>query len=306
MAARLLLPWLQNCLLMLIAKYVFAVAAALSLVSCGSRTSSDKTVLAVSIEPQRQVLEQIAGPGFEVITVLGRGSDPETFDPSTSQRMALDDADIYFATNVLPFEITLKKSLGANTSYIPTTGDTKLIYGNHGHSHEGSHEHHHDDLAVDPHYWSSFEGMDNIAAIMYDALTDKYPDRKAEFSSRYAQYTDSVATLRSVIKHTLDSATQRTFAVWHPSLSYFAREFGLEQLPLGVEGKDLSAKAIAEAIDHARADSVRVFFFQPGIDSRQAEVMSRGIGSKLVPVNLLDYNWQDQLKLIADEIARAQ
>lgn len=291
---------------MQIVKSIIAAVAVMSMAACGNKANSDKTVLAVSIEPQRQILEQIAGPEFEVVTVLGRGADPENFDPSTSQRLALDNADIYFSTGVLPFEMTLKESLGDNTAYIPTIGNTDLIYGNHGHAHETEGEDHHDEMAVDPHYWSSFEGAGNIASIMRKALEEKYPDQSAGFSERYTNFTDSLDGLRSNIQQTLDGATRRTFAVWHPSLSYFAREFDLEQLPLGVEGKDLSAKALAEAIDHAKADSVEVFFFQPGIDSRQAEVMSEGIGSRLVPVNLLDYSWQDQLKLIADEIAGAQ
>ena len=141
---------------------------------------------------------------------------------------------------------------------------------------------------------------------MYKTLSEEYPDIKDGLTERYTQFNDSLAELRDKVSETLGKAKRRTFAVWHPSLSYFAREFALEQLPLGVEGKDLSAKALAEAIDHAKADSVEVFFFQPGIDSRQAEIMSQGIGSRLVSVNLLDYFWQDQLKLIADEIAGAQ
>lgn len=291
---------------MQIFKSVIATAALVLSVSCSNKTNQDKTVLAVSIEPQRQILEQLAGPGFDVVTILGQGADPENFDPSTSQRLALDNADIYFPTGVLPFEKTLKESLGSNTAYVPTIGETELIYGNHGHDHGTEACGHHHEMAVDPHYWSSFEGAGNIASIMYKTLSEEYPDIKDGLTERYTQFNDSLAELRDKISETLGKAKRRTFAVWHPSLSYFAREFALEQLPLGVEGKDLSAKALAEAIDHAKADSVEVFFFQPGIDSRQAEIMSQGIGSRLVSVNLLDYFWQDQLKLIADEIAGAQ
>ena len=283
---------------MQIFKSVIATAALVLSVSCSNKTNQYKTVLAVSIEPQRQILEQLAGPGFDVVTILGQGADPENFDPSTSQRLALDNADIYFPTGVLPFEKTLKESLGSNTAYVPTIGETELIYGNHGHDHGTEACGHHHEMAV--------EGAGNIASIMYKTLSEEYPDIKDGLTERYTQFNDSLAELRDKVSETLGKAKRRTFAVWHPSLSYFAREFALEQLPLGVEGKDLSAKALAEAIDHAKADSVEVFFFQPGIDSRQAEIMSQGIGSRLVSVNLLDYFWQDQLKLIADEIAGAQ
>ena len=91
---------------------------------------------------------------------------------------------------------------------------------------------------------------------MYKTLSEEYPDIKDGLTERYTQFNDSLAELRDKVSETLGKAKRRTFAVWHPSLSYFAREFALEQLPLGVEGKDLSAKALAEAIDHAKADSV--------------------------------------------------
>ena len=60
-------------------------------------------------------------------------------------------------------------------------------------------------------------------------------------------------------------------SVWHPSLSYFARDYGLEQISLGTEGKEMSAKSLTEAIDKARDKGVGVFFFQKEYDSRQAE-----------------------------------
>lgn len=288
---------------MRIAKYMAGAAAMLVVAACAHRQPSGQKLLAVSIEPQRQVLEQLAGPSFAVTTVLGRGADPETFDPSTAQRVAVDEADMYFATGVLPFEQRLRQSLGDDYDFVDTSEGVKLLYGTHGHSH-----HHdgdgHGHLDADPHYWSSVEGVRAMARNMAKALCDKYPDSADVVNTRLTRFTASLDSLDSELAARLANAPHCTFAVWHPSLSYFAKEYGLEQLSLGAEGKELSAKELAEAIDHARADSVTVFFFQPGIDSRQAEVLSESIGSRLVPVNPLDYDWRGQLILIADEIAR--
>ena len=288
---------------MRIAKYMVGAAAMLVVAACAHRQPSGQKLLAVSIEPQRQVLEQLAGPSFAVTTVLGRVADPETFDPSTAQRVAVDEADMYFATGVLPFEQRLRQSLGDDYDFVDTSEGVKLLYGTHGHGH-----HHdgdgHGHLDADPHYWSSVEGVRAMARNMAKALCVKYPDSADVVNTRFARFTASLDSLDSELAARLANAPHRTFAVWHPSLSYFAREYELEQLSLGAEGKELSAKELAEAIDHARADSVTVFFFQPGIDSRQAEVLSESIGSRLVPVNPLDYDWRGQLILIADEIAR--
>lgn len=284
-------------------KYLLGAAAMLVVAACANHQSSEQKILAVSIEPQRQVLEQLAGPSFKVTTLLGRGADPETFDPSTAQRVAVDRADMYFATGVLPFEKRLLESLGDDTEFVDTSEGMKLLYGTHGHSHHhGDADHGH--LDADPHYWSSIEGIRVMSRNMARALSEKYPDSTALINERLVKFTSSLDSLSRVITGRIANAGHRTFAVWHPSLSYFANENGLEQLSLGTEGKELSAKELAEAIDHARADSVAVFFFQPGIDSRQAEVLSESIGSRLVPINPLDYDWRGQLILIADEISR--
>ncbi len=94
------------------------------------------------------------------------------------------------------------------------------------------------------------------------------------------------------------------FAVWHPSLSYFARDYGLEQIAVGAESKEVSPRRLKEIIDEARADSVEVFFFQREYDSRQAQTINSAIGSRLVTIDPLSYDWEGQLFLITDELAR--
>lgn len=295
---------------MQISKIVSAAALVILAWGCGNKQSvSEQPILAVSIEPQRNILEQIAGPDFKVTTVLGRGADPETFDPSTPQRMAVDHADIYFATGVLPFEERLKQSLAANTTYVSTADSSMLIYGTHGHEHSHGHSHEHGDHhdhqgAPDPHYWTSFAGLSAMAQAMAQSLAEAYPDRANDINERCQATLSHLDSLKAQVQTRLAGAGGSAFAVWHPSLSYFAREFGLEQVSLGAEGKELSAKAFAAAIDHARADSVKVFFFQPGIDSRQAEVLSQSIGTRLVPIDPLSYHWEKEIKTIADELAR--
>ena len=92
--------------------------------------------------------------------------------------------------------------------------------------------------------------------------------------------------------------------VWHPPLSYIARDYGLHQVALGAEGKDFSAAGLKAAIDRARAAGSRVFFVQRGLDSRQAAGVCREAGAAIVEIDPMSYNWQSQLKTIADEIAR--
>lgn len=57
------------------------------LVSCnmgksGKSQDNEKPVIAVTIEPQRYFTEAIAGDKFDVISIVPKGSSPETYDPT--------------------------------------------------------------------------------------------------------------------------------------------------------------------------------------------------------------------------------
>ena len=284
--------------------HILAAACVLALSAC-SRRAAEKPVLMVSVEPQRAVLERLVGDEFEVASLLGRGSDPENFEPSMGERLRADAAEVYFATGVLPFEVRLRESSG--TRFADTSQGIEFIYGTHSHAGE---EHGHDDDdahahsgAPDPHYWTSARGAKVIAANMAAVLAKLHPEMADSLRVRLARTEAHYDSLDAVLARRLASVRSRSFAVWHPSLSYFARDYGMHQLVLGAEGKELSARALGEAISRARADSVAVFFYQEAVDSRQAGAMSAGIGSRLVRINPMAYDWEGQLILAADALA---
>lgn len=281
--------------------YIFGCLL-LSAASCTGATD-DKELMLVSIEPQRKVLEQIVGDQYRVEALLANGSDPETFDPSAADRMKLDRAVLYFGTGVLPFEEKLQQA--SKDKYVNTCEGMQLLYGTHAHHNHESDTHDNDhQQEADPHYWSSIKNMRIMAANMRDAVERIDTAGTMERILRYNAYVKHLDSLDSSIGQRLKHAQNASFAVWHPSLSYFARDYSLRQLSLGMEGKDLSAKGLREAIDHALADSVRVFFFQKEYDSRQAEAINDAIGSRFVIIDPLTYDWEEQLNIIADEIAR--
>ena len=90
--------------------------------------------------------------------------------------------------------------------------------------------------------------------------------------------------------------------VEHPSLSYFAHDYGLEQIALGGEGKELSASAIRHGIDHGRADGATVFFTEPQSGSGRVGQIIKALAGKEVSINTLAYDWPDELMKIAEAL----
>lgn len=276
--------------------------------SCGNNTHKESVpAVAVSIEPMRNILEHIAGGNYDIITVLERGDNPETFEPSMQKRVAVDRCKAYFTIGAFAFEDAFGKS-SDSLRIFDTSDGIKRIYDTHNHSHHDRHNHSGDNNAssedaADPHVWTSLKNAKIIAANMADALTEIDPDNAATYRSNLKRYYHHIDSIDSALTQRFDSlGAERAFAVWHPSLSYFARDYDLRQISVGQESKEVSPLKMREIIDDAVADSVYVFFFQREFDSRQAQSISERIGSRLIEINPLAYDWESQINLIADEI----
>lgn len=278
-----------------------SVVAAVIATACGK--SGDDNVLVVSVEPQRAILEDIVGDRFEVVTVLTPGSNPETFEPTMATRRMIDRARAFFTTGHLPFEDALAESIPAEVVVYDTSKGIEPVYGTHGHDHD--HDGHHHGDGADPHVWTSVRNARIIAGNMLDAVVDIDPDNAGYYRERYTALDNRLDSLDRVLTARFDSLTgTRAFAVWHPSLSYFARDYGLEQVSVGFENKEMPARQLARVLDEARHHDVRVFFFQKEYDSRQAETLNKEMGTRLVIINPLDYDWEKEIERVAEELAR--
>lgn len=282
-------------------------AALLLLAGCGANDRGDGTRrLAVSIEPLRGLLEPLAAGRFEVTTVMDRGGDPESFEPSMSSRMAVDRAEALFVAGGLPFEQTLADAFKGD-EVVRMADVVAPVYGTHdncGHAHHHGHGHDHDHGLPDPHVWTSISSSRAMAAAMAAKLAELDPEGAPVYAARLDSLDRSLAAADSTAAAILAAAPSRAFMLWHPSLSYLARDYGLQQVALGAEGKDFSAAGLTRAIDKARESGARVFLVQRGLDPRQAQSVAAGAGVRTAEIDPMAPDIAAEIIDIANEIAR--
>ena len=78
-------------------KFCFLLLIATLLFSCKqggqqNKKNDDKPVITVTIEPLRYFTEAIAGDEFTVVSMVPKGSSPETYDPRPSSLSTLPKA----------------------------------------------------------------------------------------------------------------------------------------------------------------------------------------------------------------------
>jgi len=75
------------------------------------------------------------------------------------------------------------------------------------------------------------------------------------------------------------------------------------QVPVEVGGREPGPRQLADLIERAQRDSVRVVFVQPQFSTRSAEAVADAIDGAVVPINPLSYDYLGNMRLIADQIA---
>lgn len=260
---------------------------------------ADKPVITVSIQPQKYLLEKIAGDKWDVKCLLSNGANPESYDPGLTHMLSLENSAAYFRIGNIPFESAIITKVTKNNPHlkiIDSSTGIELITGTHsGHS---------CDKEIDPHTWTSVKNAKIIAANMYQGLVELDSVNKSAYTKNFEALLNSLDSIDKSIESRLAARKGEAFIVWHPSLSYFARDYGLRQISLSPEGKEASVTMMQSAIEQAKQASAKVLFFQKDVDSRQATVANEQLQAELVTINPLNYNWEEEITKIADALSR--
>lgn len=282
----------------LFSSIIIALLAAIS-VAC-SDSADSRPVLVVSIEPQRFMLEQLAGDNYRIVVLMPGGENPETFELPVSRHIEVDTARAVFTVGYLPFEQSLADS--GKGHIVSTTSGINPIYGTHSHTTASGQSHTH--RSADPHLWTSVRNARIICQAMADELIRLCPDSADIYRARLNKYCAHLDSLDAAFAARLSAANANSFLVWHPSLSYFARDYGLNQISVSQHNKDISPAALRQVIDNAAASGAHVLFNQREYDARQVQTIGDAIGARVVDFNPGNYDWEAELTLVVNELSK--
>lgn len=256
---------------------------------------------------------RIAGDDLDIVTLLPAGSDPEVYQPTVSTMSRLANADAWITLGSDGFEEALRKNISQNfpsLEIVDGTDGIDKICGGHGEAeHDHSHEKHpnHDrkhrhDHTFDPHMLASVRNCavmaDNIAATLarlYPDRAEKYIEAGRRLAEQLKQLDDSIAGL---------DLAGKAVAIRHPSLSYYARDYGLVQIALSDIGKETSPMQMKRRIDDTYAAGPTVLVVEKEHTSGSDGDTARQLATDTIQVSLNSANWLNDLKRISHEIDR--
>ncbi|MCP4132194.1 MAG: zinc ABC transporter solute-binding protein [bacterium] len=284
---------------------ILTIPAILLLPGCKKKAGTGP-VVTVSVLPQKYFVSRIAGNTVGINVMIPPGQNPATYEPTVKQMINVAKSAIYFRIGHIPFEKAYMKNLrdiNSSMKIIDTSKGVNLIKGSHQHSEEDGH-HHSEQSGIDPHIWLSPSAVKIQAAAIFQALLEFSPQNKERYTANYNSFIKDIESLDSVIKKTLQEPKNKKFIVFHPAWSYFAREYGLEQVPIEFEGKNPSPKHVKQIIDIAAKEQINTVFIQKQFPSAHADAIARDIGGSVVPLDPLAPDWIENMKRIAGALKK--
>ena len=283
-------------------KKLLYILTLIFLCACGNTTQkSDKPTITVTLEPLRYFTEAIAGEHYDVVNMVPKGSSPESYDPTPQQLVALSRSEAYLRIGYIGFEQAWMKKLESNApdmKVFDTSRGVDFIRGE-GHWH-GDHFH---EGGVEPHIWNSTRNAIIIAENIYAALCELDATHQEEYKNRLDVLKETIQRTDENVRTLLENADS-TFLIYHPALSYFARDYGLKQISIEEGGKEPSPAYLKHLIELCRKEKARVIFVQQEFDQRNAQLIADELGIEVVSINPLSYDWAEEMVQIGKALKR--
>ncbi|MZQ75297.1 MAG: zinc ABC transporter solute-binding protein [Peptoclostridium sp.] len=275
--------------------------------ACGQDESvkSQKPVIVVSIPPQEEFVKAIAGENVEMVTIIPPGSSPETYQPSPRQMQLFSTASVYFAMGVPSEEANIlpkANELNPDAKVIRLDKEVANVYPElyiSGHTHEDTDDEDSEKLSRDPHIWMSPKRVMVMVDVMERELSALNPENKELYSSNAKTYKEQLRQLDSSISEQLSKSGQKEFIIYHPSMGYFADDYGLKMIAVENEGKDATARQLQSIIDLAKEHNIKVIFHQSEIASAQSRTLADEIGGRVVEITPLSSDYIKSMEKIA-------
>jgi zinc transport system substrate-binding protein len=261
----------------------------------------------VSILPQQYLVQRIAGPRVDVLTLVQPGDNEATYSPGPATLAALDSAHAWFTMGVHFEDVWLDRITRDRPAMmvVPLAAglpvrrtEASLVAGGHAdaHDHAG---------APDPHAWTDPRLAARMAERIGETLARLDPAGAEHYATRARQLQGELLALHDEIAVRLAPMRGSAFIVFHPSWGYFADAYGLVQLPIEVGGREPGPRGLAEIIRRGREAGVRAVFVQQQFSQRSALAVAQALGAEVVEADPLAADYVSNLRQVSLRMAKA-
>ena len=273
------------------------IICALLIVGCATKSESDKKTIYVTITPMQSIVEEITAGDFDVEVIVPKGASPETFEPTPKQVTAFSDAEFIFSTGLIDFEQSLVKRISGDAEVANLSKDIELIAGSCSH---GNHQHKH---GIDPHIWTSPRALRTMVTNAHDVIMAHYPD-SVKYTEATERLLERIDALDTYCAARIEAAGVEAMMIYHPAYTYYARDYGIDQIAIEHDGKEPSLRQTTALIEKAKEHGVKSIFRQPQYSEDKVRAIADAADAEIITTDPLAEDILGEIERVTEIICR--
>lgn len=277
-----------------IATFIICV---LLIVGCTTKSDSDKKTIFVTITPMQSIIEEITAGDFDIEVIVPKGASPETFEPTPKQVTSFSDAELIFSTGLIDFEKSLVERIDDDAEVVNLSNGIELIAGSCSH---GNHQHKH---GVDPHIWTSPRALRTMVTNAHKAIMAHYPD-SVKYTEATGRLLERIDALDTYCATRIKAEGVEAMMIYHPAYTYYARDYGIEQIAIEHDGKEPSLRQTTALIEKAKEHGVKAILRQPQYSEDKVRAIANDAGAEIITTDPLAEDILGEIERVTEIICR--
>lgn len=273
------------------------IICALLIVGCTTKSDSDKKTIFVTITPMQSIIEEITAGDFDIEVIVPKGASPETFEPTPKQVTSFSDAELIFSTGLIDFEQSLVQRISGDAEVVNLSNGIELIAGSCSH---GNHQHKH---GVDPHIWTSPRALRTMVTNAHKAIMAHYPD-SVKYTEATGRLLERINRLDSYCATRIKAEGVEAMMIYHPAYTYYARDYGIEQIAIEHDGKEPSLRQTTALIEKAKEHGVKAILRQPQYSEDKVRAIANDAGAEIITTDPLAEDILGEIERVTEIICR--
>ncbi len=247
--------------------------------------SADRLQVVTTTTILADLVAQVGGDNVSVTSLVPKGGEVHTFDPTPSDVRRLTSADVVFINGLGLDEwlADLVKDAGTDAPVVELAEDldgvTYLEGGRRGAARAAAEE-------VNPHLWLNAAYAAKYAQRIAEALTAADPEGAADYEAGLAEYTKVLADLDATAKERLGAIPEANRAVisFHDAFPYFAAAYGLtiDGTVVDAPGQDPSAGDVSALIKVVKEKGIKAIFAEAQFNEDLVQTIADETGATVV------------------------
>lgn len=273
------------------------IICALLIVGCTTKSDSDKKTIFVTITPMQSIIEEITAGDFDIEVIVPKGASPETFEPTPKQVTSFSDAEFIFSTGIIDFEQSLVERISGDAEVVNLSNGIELIAGSCSH---GNHQHKH---GVDPHIWTSPRALRTMVTNAHKAIMAHYPD-SVKYTEATGRLLERIDALDTYCATRIKAEGVEAMMIYHPAYTYYARDYGIEQIAIEHDGKEPSLRQTTALIEKAKEHGVKAILRQPQYSEDKVRAIANDAGAEIITTDPLAEDILGEIERVTEIICR--